>query len=162
MDQQGTALSRSHRLRNRAVINMKKYIVGFAFLLILTCIITALSGLYPEFMPYKPSVADVSGEYSSDNSPVKWSLSLGRNGTYHEVIYRSDGVKMKNSGKWELERPADEIHPQVILVNVLMYPDDPSVGAAKGDWEFEIQPTFSGRPRLVIEDDLGIYFTKIR
>lgn len=140
---------------------MKKYVIGLVLVVLLLLMKAMSPGLYPFAKSYKPSVADLIGGYSSNTPPEKWYLSLNGDGTYKQVVYSSSGVKIKNSGKWELECPDYESGCSVYLVNSIIYPDVPSMGLSKGDWDIEVQRTSSGRPRLIINDDQDAYFAKL-
>ena len=119
-----------------------------------------LRGMYYIWMPYRPAIAEIIGNYRSNTSPASWYLVLRKNGTYQETFHPSAGLTITNSGKWKLSN--QQYGCSVTLDNAIVDDDHSSMGSnEKSDWSLDTGRSDSGRTTLVIEEDEGLYLTRL-
>lgn len=141
------------------------------FAIAVVCVIAALSGCSPWYKP-PPSVSkkNVIGTYKVKYEPYagvylgEETLVLKSNRTFVQLFKPKKGHLEKNQGTWKLHREPDG-RPSLDLNGIMAYLNEGYDKLAIPPTKINMTTGFMGsknRPMILINDDMGLYYEKIK
>jgi hypothetical protein len=110
----------------------------------------------------KPNAQDLVGNWEVAYANSKLKLKLNQDGTFEQTLEQKDKTAvLRRTGKWEM---ADLEGESVVLNGALIVRDDKGTlesADSTGAWIIHIDWGF-GRIRLPVNEDLNLYFDKIK
>jgi hypothetical protein len=109
----------------------------------------------------KPTAQDVLGSWQVGFANSKLKLTLNPDGTFEEILEKKQDTSVRRTGRWELTELEGEsvvLHGALIARN---YAGTVESDNRNGEWIMHVDRAF-GRFRLLVNEDLNIYFERSR